>query len=215
MIHLISLLSDWSPLLPLIIGVTVFFRITRESKIIVFISAIALVAQLFHFFLPNTAFQNYAYNIYTPIEFGCYFIIFDSRLKNHSYKLSKFLFLIYAITCIYFLLEFDLSKDFINQWPIVNSMIYLIFIFLLVWSSFKNDDEILLPRNSLFWYVTGILEFSVCTCLFYLFWQKIKKSEPGSVLKILWTVQNIFNIVLYLLFTIGILKSTREKVKQQ
>ena len=213
MVQLIRTLSDWSPFLPLIIGVKFFYSINTESRIITFISAIAFLTQLFHFLLPNSHFQNYAYNFYTPIEFGCYFMFFYSRMKKDYALVNKVILLIYAMICIFFIINFNLGKQFVNQWPIVNSIMYIIFICLLVISTFKKDDDILLPKNGLFWYVTGILEFSVCTCLVYLFWQQILKSEPGSNFKLLFTVQNIFNISLYIFFSIGILKSTRHKLK--
>ena len=211
MFYLIKYSSDWSPLLPVAIGILLYKRINADSKLIFLISLFGLIPQLIHFYYVNSEAEFISYNLYSPTEYLIFYLLFKKKM---IFKKLNFTFNI--ITVIYIIFSFSLviqngiTHRFINQWDLLNNIIYLIWIGLYLYQSFDIDTGELARYSPFLWHVLGILLYSSCTTVVYSLWQKILNSPKESVLKYLFNIQNVFNIILYIFFSVGILMNIKK-----
>ena len=85
----ISILGDfsiWIILLPAITGLILFKRLDKDSKIIFVVVLLACIPQVLKFFMDGTELLNIVYNVYTPLEFIVYWILFRQKIISPSRK---------------------------------------------------------------------------------------------------------------------------------
>jgi len=210
MYKILSSLSAWSVVLPFVVG-CIFIKYFKKDSILLFsIVVIALAPQLIHFFSPRSKIEMLSYNVYTVIEFLVYFSLFRTKiLRRETILLFWFIIGAYIVLSAYFVLQLDLMNRFINEIAVMNGIGCLVLIGAYFYETFLFDKGELTRTNPFFWYLIGILIYSACTTLVYSLWQRIL-DNPDSILKNLWNLQNIFNILTYILFTIGF-TATRTK----
>lgn len=203
--HLITLISDWIITLPLLLGAVFFRRIDVDSKLILLIVIAGTIPQMIHFFYVDSNWKNFSYNLYSPIEWFIYLLLFYRKIYLHYFK-KVFLFtiIISLATTLFSITDYNWFERFINEWTLVNNITYLVWAGLVITQAFIHDTEIITTGQPFFWYLTGILIYATCTTVVYSLWHRIAESDKHSVLRYLWTIQNLFNILLYILFTKGI-----------
>ena len=75
--------SIWIVVIPFLLGCINFKDLNRDSRWIFLLVTVALVPQLMTAFVKNddSAF-NIAYNLYTPIEFFIFCVVFRSKFRT-------------------------------------------------------------------------------------------------------------------------------------
>lgn len=71
---------------------------------------------------------------------------------------------------------------------------------------YKSDDECIEISQPFFWYMTGITIYATGTVVFYSLWY-IAKSDPAGKNQVIKVIHHFFNCLLYLSFSIGLLKN--------
>lgn len=208
-------ISSWSIILPLIIGCLLIRYLSKDSWFILGVVFAGSISQITNFFYPEKEkFLNLIYNIYTPVEF--FLIYFLLKLKWHHKgreKVFNGLCLFYIAISAFFISTFDLSKDFISSWAWSNNLIYIIWIVLLLYEQYDTETIFeFSPATALFWFIIGILLYAPCTMTTFFMWDFIheSKTDLAMYLKI---IHHIFNINMYVFFTIGFAKDYNQKKK--
>lgn len=211
MYRLLTNISAWSVVLPFVVGCISIKNIKRDSIFIFIVVCIALIPQLIHFYLPKSRTEIISYNLYTVAEFFIYFFLFKTKMLNPITKrLFWFALFSYSSLAVYYIFSFGLTGRFINEIATLNGIACLLMIACYFYETFVFDSGELQRWSPFFWYFIGILIYSACTTLVYSLWQKIH-DNPDSILQNLWNLQNIFNILTYILFSIGFLLENRTK----
>jgi hypothetical protein len=203
-------LSSWSSLLPLLLGLVWLFFLSRESIIILLIVLLACVPQVLHALdIKNTTLKSLSYNLYTPAEFFLFFNVFCAHVENKkNLLLVKITAIVYSVASVFFILYFNVAKGFISEWAALNNLIYTTWILIVFLEQYRYSNEKNLDFSSpFFWFIMGLLFYSPCTAMIFSMWNYMEQSN-ASPLKI---IHAIFNINMYLLFSIGFLKDKQLK----
>jgi len=206
---LLSNISIWSILLPIIVGFGKFPRLNSESRIILYIVILAAIPQILRAFIDHSDTLNILYNLYTFIEYILIALLFY-KIEPDGRKIYYFNTIIYALIVCYFVINYGIADRFLHELVSINNFFYILWILLVIVKKHNSDDSFHLfdLRYPLFWYMSGLLFYSICTFIIFLMWGFIK-SHPKSMLTHLWIIHYIFNINMYLAFSIGMYKSKR------
>lgn len=204
---ILSYISIWSVIIPIIIGAFLYFRLDSESHIILYIVIFAAVPQILRFYITSHTELNIAYNIYTFIEFFFIYALCKALTQTRKY-LFDLSSVIYIIISFYFIYEFGISNRFLHELVCINNIFYVIWIFAILLEKYQRDNIVYVfdIKNPIFWYITGLLFYSVCTMVIFLLWNFIK-DHPNSIFVHLWLIHYIFNINMYVSFSIGMYKN--------
>jgi len=207
--HILQLISEWIIVVPFFTGLLLFRRLKLDSRIIFFIVCAAFTPQLATTFLKNIdkTTLNILYNLYTPIEFFCFLYFFTTKLKwNTVFYLVSFIVLGISL---YFFYYFGLKNKVLYELICLVNLLYVFFIFYYFLKMFRNDTYVFSVKEPFNWYILGLLLYAPCT--FFLFADYLNTSANLHHGKsTLWIIHNIFNITLYITFTIGFLKERKQ-----
>ncbi len=205
--QIISFASIWCIVLPLMVGVFFIKKLSVDSLLILGIVFLGTIPQLLRYFDEKSTLQYISYNIYTPFEFILMFFLFRKKHQNRvKYRIFLASFVAYIVSSISIVIVFDIRRRFINEWVCLNNIIYTAWILLVIIEQYQVKNEIKLTLSSPFvWYLVGMFFYAPCTTLMFSLWQYIKR-HPDSKLNDLWIINNLFNINMYVLFTVGFLK---------
>lgn len=146
----------------------------------------------------------FLYNVYTPIEYTItYFFIKTSSFSKKRKNLFYFLGFAGFAMALYFLLFVGLKGRFISEWVCFNNIIYTAWILSLLLDIYEDDAIFLHPKMPLFWYLLGLFFFASCTILIFCFWDYIMTAH-NKYFDALFQVYELFNIFMYLTFSIGL-----------
>lgn len=208
-ISILGMVSIWIILLPLLIGAYRFKNLNKESRIIFTVVLIGTIPQVLRSFLYNTSILTILYNLYTPLEFILYFLLF--KYKSGwiiTKKILIYSFFIFAALSAFFIFTDGLEKRFLNEWVIVNNTFQMIWVCFCLTEYYKFEDLQIETNQPFFWFLAGITIYATCTVTFYALWYFVQSDSKGSA-QLIKIIHHIFNILLYLFFSIGILKNYR------
>lgn len=205
----LQLLSEWIIILPFFTGVLLFRKMRINSRIIFLIVCAAFMPQLATTFLKNIDKEalNILYNIYTPIEFYLLLFFFATRLSRS--RLLYFLGFIFFLVVFYFFYSFGVELRVLSELICLANLFYVFLIFFYFLNMFRNHNYLFSLNDSFNWHILGWLLYAPCT--FFLFADYLNTSanlQQGK--SVLWIVHNIFNITLYLSFTMGFVKDSKQ-----
>ncbi len=209
--NVLQLISEWIIVAPFICGLLLFPRLDNESKIIFYVVCIALIPQLATTFLKKLDKQtlNVLYNLYTPLEFCLLLLLFYKRIRGNV--LFLFIGVLNLAISIYFFSIKGLSSDVVFQLICINNLIYTFLIFVYLFKQFRRENYLISMSDPYCWYMVGILLYAPCT--FFVFANYLKASSNlNSGKSVLWIIHNIFNILMYVFFTIGFLKNKKYRI---
>lgn len=205
---ILKFVSVWSIILPFIAGVILYRKINNDSKIILLVVIAGIIPEILgNYVFKTETFRNITYNLYTPIEFACYAMLFRNKFilykLNRLYKMSL---LFYSLISLYLLLNNKISTLFLNQWVIVGNIILLCWVGLYLIQLYLKDDLDFEARDPFFWFLIAIIGYASCTTVFFSLWY-IVLSDAFTKYHFVVIIHHIFNINLYFLFFVGILKN--------
>jgi hypothetical protein len=204
-----SFLAVWIIIVPLIAGIMLLKRLDRNSFMIFLVVIAGVIPQLLHFYQPKSVAVTIAYNLYSPIEFTLYSLLLYPCIKSAQLKKMYWLsFSIYTVIVGYLLATISVSHRFIGEWVSCNNICYLVWLALVLINDLYAEQSILSFNNPFIWFAIGIFGFAACTAAIYAVWPFIEKNAK-SELKYLFTIQNFFNVLIYIFFTIGFLKTSK------
>lgn len=162
------------------------------------------IPQIIHAFkIQYSVLQSLAYNLYTPLEFYLWFYIFYNHVENKkNLRLLKISVVVYSAASLFFVFYFNIANKFIPEWVVLNNWFFTAWVLVIFFEQYAygNKKSISL-RDCFFWYFLGLLFYAPCTGMIFSMWDYVRNNN--SLLK---SVHAIFNINMYILFTIGFYK---------
>ena len=210
-LKILNFLSIWSIVIPFVIGLLFYKKLNKDSLIILLLVFIGLIPQVLSNEISKLVLiRNITYNLYTPLEFACYVALFYNKFVINKVKQSfYFTLLFFALISLHFLFNFNICNAFLNEWIIFSNLIQLTWAGLYMLQVYWVDDLEFDKREPFFWYLIAIICYASCTTVFYSLWYVIR-SKPFEHYKFVNGIHHVFNISLYLLFSIGILKNKKK-----
>lgn len=202
--EILRTISIWIVVLPLVAGFINYKGLNKDSKWIFFLVITALVPQLLTFIIDKENFLlNTSYNIYTLIEFIVLYIIFKSKYRQSFNKsIVTATFIIYTIIAAILFTRDGLSQKFLNDLVCVNNVIYMIWILFFLKEQYSTKTTRIQRRSPFAWYLLAILIYAPCTVMVFSLYYYIREGNP--ILSNLWIIQSVCNILLYILFSVGL-----------
>ena len=207
MIDFLSFFSIWSVLLPTAAGMLFFKKLTPTGKIITLTCLLAVFPQFIRYFTQSASGMAIFYNGYTLVEVVLFAIFFKTVTpaegKNKLHILTFACMAVLAAIILYHVFSVGFDVRFFPEWVCMANLYYTMAAMLLIYTIlYQNKDWHLHPENNL--YLAGIFLYAPITTAIFSNWLFLKKTTD-SVLKSLWVIHHIANILLYLLFFSGIL----------
>ena len=199
-------ISIYSILLPLLVGVILFRKLSKDSRLIWGVVFAGAIPQLLKPVIDNTTSLDTAYNLYIVIEFIMISFLFRNKFYLKRFKSAfRVSILVYVILSLPIIILNGIQNRFLNEWICLNSLAYTTWILMFILEQYSNKYVFKLTYNSsFFWIITGIFLYSLCTLMIFSFWRFIETS-PKNISEILKAIHEIFNTNLYLFFTVGFL----------
>jgi len=148
-----------------------------------------------------------------PVIYYNGYILIDSLLcplvflmSSNKLTIKKIVTLMLAFNFIITLTGLTLwgiNKRFYYELVVVNSIFQMLFVTLYFFELNYRNEYIHLKRERMFWFCIGLLFYAPCTFFVFLFYNKINHYYTKSELNYLWQIHNFFNILMYILFSIG------------
>ncbi|HUB59613.1 MAG TPA: hypothetical protein VL978_02860 [Puia sp.] len=210
-------ISIWVVVLPLMAGLINYKGLNGDSKWIFYMTVAAVPPQILTFIvhLKETALLNILYNLYTPVEFILMYGLFrgkyEMRLNKRLLWISA---VIYGVISVWFIVVYGIRDHFLERWECLNSLIYIIWIMTFLKEQYTSDSFVIQKRNPFAWYVLAFIIYSPCTVLVFSLYYYIRRGPHHSALYNLWRIPIICNILLYLLFAVGLFISRKEEISR-
>lgn len=207
MAYFILQLSIWSILLPLVAGFLFFKQLDESSRVIFIIVVLATIPQLLTVSMLHTKKLNVVYNVYTLLEFSLMYFFIGKEFQNRAFKIASYalIFLFYALA-LWVIHEYGLYEKFLNELICAANIIYLIWIFLFILQGLLHERNLINAKQPVFWFVAGLLFYTPCSIFVVALANYIQKSTNPFIHN-LWSIQGVFNTLMYILFAVGFYKS--------
>ena len=203
--------SIWIVVIPFLLGCINFKGLNRDSRWIFLLVTVALVPQLMTAFVKNddSAF-NIAYNLYTPIEFFIFCVVFRSKFRTRRERVwfSGWIFG-YLIICAIYFTRFGIEKAFLGELVAINNVLYIVWILAIFRQEFTEEVTFIEVDYPFTWYLVALLVYAPCTVMTHALYHYLRNRET-PVFQNLLIIQDIFNILLYILFAVGLVMRSKD-----
>ncbi len=201
LIEFIRYSSTGSILIPLVVGLVNYRNLVKMQKLLLFLVAAALLADIFALTLYKFKLISYnivVYNFYTLIAFNLLWFIYKESIP----KLRNLATLIIQIAINLFGV---VNFIFIEKWNSFNSNLMVAtsisFLFLAVFSFRQILQQIQytrLEKSPIFWINTGVIIYYSGTLILFLLSNQINSiSKSANNLHLaVWALNSVFNIIL-------------------
>lgn len=205
-LHIISILIIC---LPAIAGFINYRGLNRDSKWIFYLVLIGIPPQILTYIInSDTPLLAVSYNIYTPLEFILLFFLFENKYQlrvNRVVLRSTLLF--YLVGSVIIINQGSFTR-FLSYWVCLNNIIYITWILFFLKEQFRSESFIIHKKNSFAWYLLAWILYAPLSLITFALYHYMRQ-DSNSLSKYLSIIQDICNITLYVLFTIGLLVSER------
>jgi hypothetical protein len=208
-------LSIWIVVIPFLIGIINFRSLNRDSRWIFLLVTVALVPQLMTAFVVNDkGIFNIAYNLYTPIEFFILFYVFKSKFRSRAGQFGVYASaVLYAMIMLFFFSRHGVQERFIGELVAVNNVVYMMWILAIFKQEFSEDLTFIEISQPFSWYLIAIILYAPCTIITLSLYHYIRNPET-PIFRDLVIIQDIFNILLYILFAVGLFIRSRRNAPE-
>ena len=207
-IDILLYISIWIIILPAIIGLILFRRLDKDSRIILVVVLIGCIPQIIKFFMDGTPLQHIVYNVYTPVEFIAYWILFRQKILTPSRKtILDGMAALFIFVSLYVIYSNDIRTAFIGAWVAMRNIFQVSWVGLCLLEYYYSDDSLINSSQPFFCFLIAITIYASPTAIYFSLLQFIEANkEPFHIVK---AIHHIFNILLYIFFTIGFLKNSK------
>jgi hypothetical protein len=204
-LYYLYLVSAFSALVPLTVGIYNARRLKFEIKLLVILFAIAIMVEGSAFYLfRHNANANWILHFYVPIEYIFIIVVFSFWQTNLKFtKMLRISIPFFLALAIYDIFDSKRLLLFDNLTPSVACVLYVgIASYTLI--SIERSDHGLLLGDYRFWFASGLLIFSAGSLAYFAFF-------PAFDSYAIWAIFLILNISSYLIYTVGIICQVRRQ----
>jgi len=171
---------------------------------LLFIVLVELIGRYIHAVLLQE--NAWLYNVSTTIEFLFYAYIFESQLRDATFKKSTVRFMLfYPLLVLLNLLFVQGFRHFHTYTMVVGSIFMVIFCGLYFYELLLNPLEGELRRDPMFWISTGILFFYLGDLSYNLLFTLLQKYAKNTSGKLFQNINNNLILMLYSCYIIAFL----------
>lgn len=203
--EIIRTISIWIIVLPVLAGFINYKGLNKDSRWIFLLVLIAAVPQLLTFVIDeHNTLLNISYNLYTLVEMVIIYFLFINKFSQQGNKWVVYSSaVLYLFVALYFFINEGFAAKFLNTLVCINNSIYMLWILLLLKEQYQVKESFIVKTNPFMWYLLGMLIYAPCSVIAFALYHYIREQE-NVVIANLWVIQSICNILLYILFTIGL-----------
>lgn len=203
--EIIRTISIWIIVLPVLAGFINYKGLNKDSRWIFLLVLIAAVPQLLTFVIDeHNTLLNISYNLYTLVEMIVFYFLFINKFSQQGNKWVVYSSaVLYLFVALYFFIKEGFAAKFLNTLVCINNSIYMLWILLLLKEQYQVKESFIVKTNPFMWYLLGMLIYAPCSVIAFALYHYIREQE-NVVIANLWVIQSICNILLYILFTIGL-----------
>jgi hypothetical protein len=201
MLSVLQNTSYWIIILPLVIGVSYYKRLSFQSKVILAITVFATPPQLISRFTGNVTVQITFYNLYTPVEFLLTLVFFWPLTREslyHTFLKGSFVIYLVIAACIIFI--HGIVNEVLDCLICINNLFYCFWTLLFLFYDVQLNYASMRFAKPVSFYIISILIYSSATSVYFAI--KPYTDEKNINIKLL---HNLPNIQMYILFTLGFL----------
>lgn len=202
--QIILQLSIWIIIVPLVAGLILFNFLDEPSRLILYLVILAAIPQLLTAIMIHTSNLNVFYNLYTPLEFLFFYFLLGSKFKQPGAfrTISHILIILFLAVLALLIWMYGLKYKFLNELVCMANIVYLIWIFMFILQGLLNDQKLMNTSLPIFWFIAALVLYTPCTIYVFAMSYYIKRST-NPFIHSLWSIHGIFNIMMYLFFSIG------------
>lgn len=205
-------ISIWIVVLPFVAGLINYKELNRDSRWIFLVVLAALPPQLLTAIIGHEdKILNISYNLYTIAEFVILYVLFYNKYHlvfyNTVFRLSLWVYLLIAGWVI---VADGFSDKFLNDLACYNNIIYTIWILLFLKEQYHLKDTVIKKSNPFTWYLLALLIYATCSIIEIALYYYIREKATRELMNI-WIIHSVFNILLYLFFTVGLFISRKKE----
>lgn len=203
--EVIRIISIWIIVLPVLAGFINYKGLNKDSRWIFLLVLVAAIPQLLTFAIDeHTTILNISYNLYTLVEMVVFYFLFVNKFSQQGSRMVVYISaLLYVGTVIWFFSTQGFTATFLNTLVCINNCIYMLWILLLLKEQYQVRESFIVKSNPFMWYLLGMLIYAPCSVIAFALYHYMREQE-NVVIANLWVIQSICNILLYILFTIGL-----------
>ena len=211
MFELLNTVSNYSPILPFVIGIVLWKYLDRSSRIVMFLLPCAAFSQLFsrfHLGLPSVW---PIFNSYIFLDLTMWTLVFYTNSKGRAIKsLIVFLYTLHASLFIAVVFVASISQRFLSEFVCFNCLLQLTWVLLFLYERYKLNAIRALEFEPLFWFSLGLLVYSPTTYFLFAYYDIVRASIVRGY-ESLWAIHDTMNILMYILFSIGMSLNVKAK----
>lgn len=196
----LDLVSAYSTLLPLIIGVLSFRRLSIGLK---WLGVLILLLGIFEagaFFLSSNGQNNlFLFHGYTFVEFTFLTVVFrsvfEAKWLKHLLDVVLILFWCFSLVNLF---AWESLTEFNSNQRYVQGVITIVFCLLYMWQLMKQATVVHIERDAYFWLASGCLIYFAGTMILFLVFNHVAKES----LSFYWNLHSFLNIFLNVCYAI-------------
>ena len=205
--NLLQTLSVYSVLLPFFAGLVFWKFQDANARIMVVLLAFASVSQL-SFILPDDK-QNVIYNLYIIVDvFFWSLLLYRNAFSKIAKAIILILFLLFNTIALIEFYKNGISKSFITELVSLDLIIQVFFVLIYFIEKYRSGKITRLRKEPMFWFCLGIMLYAPGTYLLF----STRHIISDEVFKSVWKYHHLFNIILYLLITVGFLTRINKNI---
>lgn len=104
-----------------------------------------------------------------------------------------------------FFLRYGLERRFLHELVCIANIVFMLWVLLLLRQEFMAADTLIVRSNPFTWYFVAIALHSPCRVATLALYYYIRDPEANPIRLYLTVIDSGFNILLYLLFSVGLL----------
>lgn len=209
MFEIANTVSNYSPILPLVLG-TIFWRsLDRSSRIVMLLLLCAAFSQLFSRFNLGVPSVWPIFNTYIFLDLTLWTLVFYTNSNSRVIKwLIVCLFASHAILFFAVVFVTSLGQRFLSEFVCFNCILHLTWVLFFLYERYTIDSIRTLEFNPLFWYSMGLLVYSPTTYFLFAYYDIVRASKVKGF-ESLWAIHDVMNILMYALIFIGMTLNIR------
>jgi len=210
-IIVLSLISSYSVIVPIIFGIKYQVQNRSDLKFIFHLLCVSLLVEIISTYLSNKNYNNIVLiNIFTFFEFF-FLVLFYRQFFNQLQKTSIhgiliFIFLLLMIFTTFLADNLRLIDNFSISIEAIILIIYSLLSFYLIMKNLIYNDILSVP---FFWVNIAVLIYFSGNLFLFIFSAYLQKLDQSSVYLKLYMIHSILNILYYLILTVGFWKARK------
>ncbi len=196
--------SIFSPLIPTLVGILLFNRQSKSSKLMWLLVVLDFITQIITSFIVNKLYKYAIYNFTTFHEITLTAFIFYYQFSKKSVYSIYTLYGVYVLTFFFFIYTKGIHAPFFPELVCLCAIINVIWVCIYFYNLLQQEDHFRLETTPMFWFCLANLIFSPCTYFFYVFRLLLIGKAEGMYF---WSLHDILNITFYIFIAIGLAQS--------